>query len=93
MVHSDYVVIRSSGMCRSYCVRLVAVLVCFVLGMHASFGRLLLLNEYTKQVLWTRTEIIMWDYNPFWRLALVWVLPSRLGFWFQQVTFASRNSI
>ena len=44
-----------------------------------------LLNVYVKQVLRTRTEIIMWDYNPFWRLALVWVLPSRLGFWFNEL--------
>ena len=45
----------------------------------------LLLNVYVKQVLRTRTGIIMWDYNPFWRLALVWVLPSRLGYWFNEL--------
>ena len=45
----------------------------------------LLLNVYVKQVLRTRTGIIMWDYNPFWRLALVWVLPSRLGCWFNEL--------
>ena len=26
--------------------------------------------------------MIRWCYDPIWRLALVWVLPSRLGFWF-----------
>ena len=36
----------------------------------------------SKQVFVFKVEISVWDYGLFWRLALVWVLPSRLRSWF-----------